>query len=201
MSEVNIIEKLYDFGIDRQEMIKHGFSAQKFDDVQRGKSSYNIDDLILISETFDLSLDYLVGRIPKSSEMLRSPHKETLTRKNACCPFCGSNNIWATIQTIISCSRKQPVYSDGIDCIDNDNEGDEPISGNTLGEMISSQFGEITSANYYLTMFNCDGCGKKWGRDYGEYEWKKGESGLYSFVKREKTTKRKKAKDETDSKT
>lgn len=133
MSEVNIIEKLYDFGIDRQEMIKHGFSAQKFDDVQRGKSSYNIDDLILISETFDLSLDYLVGRIPKSSEMLRSPHKETLTRKNACCPFCGSNNIWATIQTIISCSRKQPVYSDGIDCIDNDNEGDEPISGNTLG--------------------------------------------------------------------
>lgn len=71
----SVIDNLYNFGIDRQKMIKHGFSAQKFDDVQRGKSSYKIDDLILISETFDLSLDYLIGRIPKSLEILRrTPH-------------------------------------------------------------------------------------------------------------------------------
>ena len=41
-------------------MIKNGFSGQKYDDVLRGKSSYKIPEIILISEKFRLSLDFLV---------------------------------------------------------------------------------------------------------------------------------------------
>lgn len=55
-----IIENLSKMNIGRQDMIKHGFSAQKYDDVQRGRSTYKIDDLIEISEKFRLTLDYLV---------------------------------------------------------------------------------------------------------------------------------------------
>ncbi|MBD5139853.1 MAG: hypothetical protein HDT25_00310 [Ruminococcus sp.] len=55
-----IIENLSKMNINRQDMIKQGFSAQKYDDVQRGRSTYKIDDLIEISEKFRLTLDYLV---------------------------------------------------------------------------------------------------------------------------------------------
>lgn len=55
-----IIENLAKLNIGRQEMIKNGFSGQKFDDVQRGKSSYKLDDVILISNKFQISLDYLI---------------------------------------------------------------------------------------------------------------------------------------------
>lgn len=110
---------------------------------------------------------------------------DPVVRELACCPFCGCKNLQATVMTIISCKRNQPVFTDGIDCINNDNEGDEPFTGNTLGEMISSAFGEISSANYYLTSFNCSDCGKKWFNcsEIGDYKWVKGENGLYSFVK------------------
>lgn len=59
MSSV-IIDNLAKAGIARAEMIKNGFSAQKFDDVSRGRSSYKIDDIITISEKFQLSLDFLL---------------------------------------------------------------------------------------------------------------------------------------------
>lgn len=61
-----IIENLSKMNISRQDMIKHGFSAQKYDDVQRGKSSYKLDDLIEISEKFQLTLDCLVYGSKKS---------------------------------------------------------------------------------------------------------------------------------------
>ncbi len=59
MSKV-VIENLLKMHISRAEMIKKGFSAQKYDDVCRGRSSYKIDDLIKISEKFQLSLDFLL---------------------------------------------------------------------------------------------------------------------------------------------
>lgn len=59
MSKI-IIENLEKIGISRNDLIKAGFSAQKYDDVLRGKSSYKINDLIKISEKFQLSLDYLI---------------------------------------------------------------------------------------------------------------------------------------------
>lgn len=59
MSKV-IIENLAKMGISRNDLVKEGFSSQKYDDVLRGKSSYKINDLIKISEKFQLSLDYLV---------------------------------------------------------------------------------------------------------------------------------------------
>lgn len=55
-----IIENLAKKNIDRQAMIQAGFQPQKYDDVQRGKSSYRIEELIEISKKFQLSLDYLV---------------------------------------------------------------------------------------------------------------------------------------------
>lgn len=69
MSKI-IIENLVKKHISRQEMIQNGFSAQKYDDVMRGKSSYKLDDIIAISEKFQLSLDYLVyGVEPTVSEL------------------------------------------------------------------------------------------------------------------------------------
>ena len=59
MSKI-VIERLSKMHITRAEMIKNGFSAQKYDDVCRGRSSYKIDDLIKISEKFQLSLDFLI---------------------------------------------------------------------------------------------------------------------------------------------
>lgn len=59
MSKI-IIENLAKKNINRQEMIANGFKAQKYDDVQRGHSSYKLEDIIKISEKFQLSLDYLV---------------------------------------------------------------------------------------------------------------------------------------------
>lgn len=55
-----VIDNLSKMNISRQDMIKNGFSAQKYDDVKRGTSTYKIDDLIKISEKFKLTLDYLV---------------------------------------------------------------------------------------------------------------------------------------------
>ena len=113
-----------------------------------------------------------------------------IARIFACCPFCGCNNVQATVSTIIRCERSQPVYTDGIDCINNDNEGDIDPTGNTLHELLSSAFGEITDASYYLTNFNCSSCGKRWSADWGDFKWVKGENGLYSFVKNEETRKK-----------
>ncbi len=59
MSKI-IIENLEKIGISRNDLVKAGFSPQKYDDVLRGKSSYKINDLIKISEKFQLSLDYLI---------------------------------------------------------------------------------------------------------------------------------------------
>ena len=55
-----VIENLLKVHITRAEMIKNGFSAQKYDDVCRNRSSYKVDDLIKISEKFQLSLDFLI---------------------------------------------------------------------------------------------------------------------------------------------
>lgn len=57
----NIVhENLAKLNINRQEMIAAGFSSQKYDDVQRGKSNYKLNEIICISEKFHLSLDYLL---------------------------------------------------------------------------------------------------------------------------------------------
>ena len=62
-----VIDNLLKMNIDRQQMIKNGFSGQKYDDVLRGKSSYKLNDLVEISKKFQLSLDYLVYGIEKSA--------------------------------------------------------------------------------------------------------------------------------------
>ena len=59
-SDSYIIKNLEKANISRADMIKNGFSGQKYDDVLRGKSSYKIPEIILISEKFQLSLDFLV---------------------------------------------------------------------------------------------------------------------------------------------
>ena len=66
MSKI-VIGNLLKSGIDRTKMISLGFSAQKYDDVLRGKSSYKLNDLVMISEKFQLSLDYLVYGTEKST--------------------------------------------------------------------------------------------------------------------------------------
>lgn len=68
MSKI-VIENLAKRNIGRQELINMGFSAQKYDDILRGKSNYKLSDIMTISEKFQLSLDYLVygeDRIPFS---------------------------------------------------------------------------------------------------------------------------------------
>ncbi len=68
MSKI-IIENLKNIGIRRNDLIKAGFSPQKYDDVLRGKSSYKINDIVEISEKFHLSLDYLIlGRNKEVAE-------------------------------------------------------------------------------------------------------------------------------------
>ena len=62
-----IISNLLKIGIGRSELIKAGFSAQKYDDVKRNKSPYKISEIIKISNTFDISLDYiLTGKSPET---------------------------------------------------------------------------------------------------------------------------------------
>ena len=62
-----IISNLLKIGIGRSELIKAGFSAQKYDDVKRNKSTYKISEIIKISNTFDISLDYiLTGKSPET---------------------------------------------------------------------------------------------------------------------------------------
>lgn len=126
--------------------------------------------------------------------MSNEKQSNLITRKFACCPFCGCNNVQATVSTIIRCERSQPVYTDGIDCINNDNEVDDEPTGNTLRELLSSMFGEVTDASYYLTQFNCSSCSKTWSAQMGDYKWEKGENGLYSFVKNEEIRKKGKGK-------
>ncbi len=58
----DIIEKLCKININRIDMREKGFSLQKYDDVLRGKSSYKIPDILEISEKFQISTDYLLGR-------------------------------------------------------------------------------------------------------------------------------------------
>ena len=62
-----VISNLLKIGIGRSELIKAGFSAQKYDDVKRNKSTYKISEIIKISNTFDISLDYiLTGKNPET---------------------------------------------------------------------------------------------------------------------------------------
>ena len=65
MSNV-ITDNLAKINILRAEFIKNGFSAQKYDDVIRGKSRFTVDEAVSISEKFQLSLDYLLtGKEPQ----------------------------------------------------------------------------------------------------------------------------------------
>lgn len=76
-----VLENLSKMNIGRQEMINNGFSAQKYDDIQRGKSSLKLDDLVAISEKFQLSLDYLVyGKEKSHKSELSSLQIELLDR-------------------------------------------------------------------------------------------------------------------------
>lgn len=75
----SILENLAKVHIGRQELINNGFSAQKYDDVQRGKSSYKLLDIIAMSEKFQLSLDFLVyGKEKSSSKELSDDEQELL---------------------------------------------------------------------------------------------------------------------------
>lgn len=76
-----IIDNLAKAGIARAEMIKNGFSAQKFDDVSRGRSSYKIDDIITMSEKFQLSLDFLLKGSDSTSVL--STQEKTLLKNYA----------------------------------------------------------------------------------------------------------------------
>lgn len=69
MSKI-VIENLLKLNIGRQDLLKIGLPTQKYDDVSRGKSSYKIDELILISKSFGISSDYLLGIVSKEDELL-----------------------------------------------------------------------------------------------------------------------------------
>lgn len=76
-----IIENLSNLGITRQSMIQNGFSSQKYDDIQRGKSSYRLQDIIEISEKFQLSLDCLVyGKEAPQIKNLSADQQELLDK-------------------------------------------------------------------------------------------------------------------------
>lgn len=77
MSNV-VIENLLKVHITRAEMIKNGFSAQKYDDVCRNRSSYKVDDLIKISEKFQLSLDFLIKGTDTDNVVLTDEEKNLL---------------------------------------------------------------------------------------------------------------------------
>ena len=77
MSNV-VIENLLKVHITRAEMIKNGFSAQKYDDVCRNRSSYKVDDLIRISEKFQLSLDFLIKGTDTDNVVLTDEEKDLL---------------------------------------------------------------------------------------------------------------------------
>lgn len=77
MSNV-VIENLLKMHITRAEMIKNGFSAQKYDDVCRNRSSYKVDDLIKISEKFQLSLDFLIKGTDIDNVVLTDEEKDLL---------------------------------------------------------------------------------------------------------------------------
>lgn len=75
----SILENLAKVNIGRQELINNGFSAQKYDDVQRGKSSYKLSDIISMSEKFQLSLDFLVyGKEKSPSAELTEDERDLL---------------------------------------------------------------------------------------------------------------------------
>lgn len=74
-----IIEHLLNANITRAHMIKNGFSAQKYDDVCRGKSTYKISDIIEMSEKFQLSLDYLITGKDSNITRLSQEEQELLT--------------------------------------------------------------------------------------------------------------------------
>ena len=74
----SVLENLAKVHIGRQELINNGFSAQKYDDVQRGKSSYKLLDIIAMSEKFQLSLDFLVYGKEKSPSMELSEDERQL---------------------------------------------------------------------------------------------------------------------------
>lgn len=74
----SVLENLAKVHIGRQELINNGFSAQKYDDVQRGKSSYKLLDIIAMSEKFQLSLDFLVYGKEKSPSMELSEDERDL---------------------------------------------------------------------------------------------------------------------------
>lgn len=75
----SILENLAKVNISRQELINNGFSAQKYDDVQRGKSSYKLSDIISMSEKFQLSLDFLVyGKEKSPSAELTEDERDLL---------------------------------------------------------------------------------------------------------------------------
>lgn len=81
MSNV-IIDNLAKMNISRAEMIKNGFSPQKYDDVCRGRSSYKINEILEISEKFQLSLDYLLKGIETHSPNLSEIEKSLLDTFN-----------------------------------------------------------------------------------------------------------------------
>lgn len=74
----SVIENLAKKNIDRKAMIKNGFNPQKFDDVLRGKSSYKLEDIIEISEKFQLSLDYLICGSEKAAPQISEEEQEIL---------------------------------------------------------------------------------------------------------------------------
>ncbi|MCM1335851.1 MAG: hypothetical protein NC084_13615 [Bacteroides sp.] len=76
MSKI-VIENLLKLNIGRQELLKIGLPTQKYDDVSRGKSNYKIDELILISKSFGISSDYLLGITSKDKEDELSSHDLT----------------------------------------------------------------------------------------------------------------------------
>ena len=61
--------------ITRAIMVKNGFSAQKYDDVCRERSNYKIDEIVKISEKFQLSLDYLIKGSDPNDTSLTSEKK------------------------------------------------------------------------------------------------------------------------------
>ena len=90
------------------------------------------------------------------------------------CPFCSKQSVSAKIGTTYYFVSEHPMYKDGAD-----------INGETMGEIL----GDMTSPMMKYIGFRCASCGKEWS--VYDYKLIKDENGEFSFVKREKKTKKK----------
>ena len=109
-----------------------------------------------------------------------------ISHEPAECPYCKSQTVQVKITTTLSFQKICPVYKDGIAGVNTDEVGD------SFGEM----FGEPLNYPTRGLAFTCLSCKRFWLPC--DYQWVKGDNGIYSFVKNEKKTHKKGKKHENN---